>query len=85
MLELTRICAGAAGRSKSTTLVTIHTLVLNLEALLSDLVAIHLLDGHLSRRNGIVAYESETLRLASVLVDVHLSGYNVSKGRKCRR
>lgn len=59
-----------------------HSLVLNLEALGSDLVAVHLLDGTLGSVWRVVRDEPKTLGLAGVPIDVYLGRYDMPKRSK---
>mmetsp|Transcript_19478 Transcript_19478/g.44621 ORF Transcript_19478/g.44621 Transcript_19478/m.44621 type:complete len:510 (-) Transcript_19478:835-2364(-) len=55
-------------------------LVLDLEPLVPDLEAVHLLDGELGRHDRVVGDEAESLRLARVAVDVDLGADDVPEG-----
>ena len=59
-------------------------LVLHLEALGADLVAIHLRDGAFGGLGGVVRDETKSLRFARVPIDVNLGRYDVPKWSKGR-
>lgn len=59
-----------------------HSLVLNLETLCADLVAIHLFDGTLSSVRRVVRDEPKSLGLAGVPIDVDLGRYDIPKRSK---
>ena len=59
-----------------------HPLVLNLETLGADLVAIHLFDGTLGSVWRVVRDEPKSLGFASVPIDVNLGRYDIPKRGK---
>ena len=60
------------------------SLVLHLEALIANLVAVHLLNGTLGGVRRVIRDEAKSLGLAGVPIDINFGRYNISEWSKGR-